>query len=1084
MRIIDRIAALALICAAAAPAWSVNLTTGSYPPVRMPEVKADTQENMMRAPLNQEKKKGLKVFGATQMDFSMLRHFVNYYENQYDLDRLHWISSEGEEGIDVVPNLHMIMAGAYNADDETYYAYKVKYYTIGITHAYQWLKVDTKTGEYTVLTELPTDAHDNTFLYDMAYSVYDGEMYGLVQNSDGTVGSRIGIMDLSDSSLSDLVQLDDYYYSISFDYEGTLYGVRWKYDGDGNITGTMLDKFDSDFNVASSRELLVDGKAYLAYFQQGLDFNYTTGDLIWAATDYQGNQKMIRINPDDASTTNLGGVGYADVMTALYVPFLTADDRQAPSQVKDLIFRKDSNGANSVTIEWTNPSTQWNRQPLEELSGVKIYRDNMDGEPVGTVNATIGRGGSYVDNGATTGVHTYYVVPFNSKGNGVPDSTEAYVGRDVPGPVNNLVVSTIDDGRGVNVSWTAPTTGDSEGWFDTDITYSITRMPGNKVVATDISGLSFDDKNIEEAQYYTYVVTPKSIDGVGTPLESEGILAGASLKVPFSTTFDSQNEANRFSSFDSNGYPGGFVYSANNMDPGTMSMCYWYNNTNDVILASPPMNLAKGKTYRVDWKYSLGRYGMSFAQYYNDFEVLGGVRPNAESMTTVLESFKDRLTEKQYDRQETSTYFVSPVDGDYCVGFHVATKSKNEDAWIYVTGFSISEVPEADLAVVDFKTPKYVSSDNDNEFRVEVFNNGLEAQDNYKVQVGVHRLDGVFVPLAETADVPRLENRESAVVRLSGKAAFADVQDLQARVELEGDGNVSNNASDDVEVFFEAGDAFNNVADIIPGSKASLWRETSLPIALFSSYSGSQTIYTREMLGLGTEEVEIVGLAWEYSSSHSVTDLNLRVMLGDTDMDAYRFNPEIISYADYEVFSDNVPLVPTEGDWMKIRFPEKVYSLPEGANLVVTVASEEMAMNGNYDTPVLFNVFNSSSAGYQSSDECNHSVSNNGNSAFTFDSKIYGRYELPVLHVAVKKPDSVKDVFGSDGMIGLAVAGRMVRLSGDVRTVGVYNMQGQCMQMLDASGRNTISLSVPAGIYILKAEGADGTARVIKAAVR
>ena len=49
---------------------------------------------------------------------------------------------------------------------------------------------------------------------------------------------------------------------------------------------------------------------------------------------------------------------------------------------------------------------------------------------------------TYVDEDASNGVHKYYVVPVNAAGRGVPRNIDAFVGRDVPGPVMNVVATT------------------------------------------------------------------------------------------------------------------------------------------------------------------------------------------------------------------------------------------------------------------------------------------------------------------------------------------------------------------------------------------------------------------------------------------------------------------------------------------------------------------------------------------------------------------------------------------------------------------------------------------------------------------
>lgn len=747
------LATVALMTAVSASAFKVT----GFPERLMPTQNV-TKAGIQKAPLNQEAKLGTKVFGYTAIDYDRARHFVNYYENRYDLEKLNTIYSEELDNIQS-PDLYMINGGAYNPSDGYYYAYKVKYYTIGTTHSHQWLKVNPADGSWSVVAELENSFHNNTFLYDLAYSIYDDEMYGLVQNDDGQVKSRIGIVDMSNSALTDLIQLDNYYFAIAFNYDGDMYGIRWELDSNNIHKGTKLDVFDRDFKVVKTLPILVDGQEFISYYQHGLDFDHTTGDLIWAAVNNEGEQYMIRINPDTGATTNYGHPGINEVMCGLYVPYTTAAHREAPARAENLGFTIASDGSNNVTLSWTNPTTTWNRQTLSNLSSVRIYRDNHSGAPVGTVSASGKEGAqmTFTDQGAPTGVHTYYIIPVNDKGEGVEASLEAYVGHDVPGKVNDLSVTTTNSGKSVKISWKAPTTGASDGWFDTNITYDIDRLPDNVRVASGISALTYTDEDIAESKFYRYVVTPSTADGKGEPCTSDGILAGGSLTVPFSTGFGTTAEAERFLSFDPYGSRNLFQYSYNTNRAGTMAMKYECQTNNDATLSSPPMNLTKGKTYRVDWEFSLGRFGEAFEDIYHHFKVIAGTAPNAQDMSTVLADYPDFLSVKIHEEFTLTTYFESPVDGDYYVGLNVCTNSADrKDDWIYVTGFSISESPADDLQAASIDCPLIISSNNDNYFDVEVYNNGANPQDKYRVEVGVLRLDGVFEPFASTEDVPAL----------------------------------------------------------------------------------------------------------------------------------------------------------------------------------------------------------------------------------------------------------------------------------------------------------------------------------------
>ena len=95
------------------------------------------------------------------MDYNLARSFSNYYENRYELEKLNLIYDEAIDDSSV-PTLYIINAGAYNTSDGNYYAYKVKYYTIGITYAYQWLKVNPADGKWEVLATLENHSHVTT----------------------------------------------------------------------------------------------------------------------------------------------------------------------------------------------------------------------------------------------------------------------------------------------------------------------------------------------------------------------------------------------------------------------------------------------------------------------------------------------------------------------------------------------------------------------------------------------------------------------------------------------------------------------------------------------------------------------------------------------------------------------------------------------------------------------------------------------------------------------------------------------------------------------------------------------------------
>lgn len=1078
---------LTLAALSAAGAGATDLKVTSYPEP-MPVKETPTSGKVAKAPLNQQAKRGLQVFGVTAIDYMRSRSYVNYYQNEFWLERLSPIASEAEVAGSAVPDLHRVDAGAYNMDDGYYYAYKVKYYTIGTTYAYQWVRVDPVTGEWTVIKELEDKSHLYTPLYDMAYSPYDGEMWGLIQSTT-EVKSRIGIVNLANSEVTDIIDLNEYYYAIAFDYEGTAYGVRWTYNAAGNITGNCLDTFNKKFEVVDSKELKIDGKAFLGYYQHGLAVDYTTGDLIWAATDGQANQRMVRINPETAETENLSSVGFNECMLGLYVPYVTADSRKAPAIAKNLEFVIDPNGENAVTINWTNATTLWNRAEMTDLQSVKIYRDDLKSTPIATLDATgkEGQDMSYEDTGATPGIHTYYVVGVNAAGNGVPASIEAFVGKDTPGPVRNISLTTFDGGHSVTIKWDAPETGDSEGWFDTNITYKVTRLPDNYVLTESTKLRSINDKDISEAQFYSYIITPSNEQGVGTPVTSDGILAGASVKIPFATSLNNQNEAARFPSFDMVGTANVIEYAPNNQNPGTYAMRYMTSSgNNNVTLATPPLDVTEGKHYRVIWKFSTGRYGHSHQEVLHHFSVIGGDAPRYSALS-MLEDFKDFRSTNMYEDHEIEAYFEAPYTGDYYVGLNILSNISNWtdlQPWIYVTGFQIEEVGDNDLMAELLTTPAYVSSTADNVFRVKVRNLGLKEQSNYKVEVGVSRLDGKFLPFAETDKVPTLKSRETAEIIVMGYPEGGQgLQDLVACVTLEGDEKASNDQSPLCEIKFFEGDAFNFHAV----EDYSRWVSTTIPLNISYDYSATQTYYTPSMIGLEDETNDITGFAWEYHTPVDIRLDNLKVWIA-------KANKETFSAKEWDnsprtlVFDGAVDLPATEDDWMRINFIEKFTAGPKDI-LLVSMTAKETGNTGTKEFPLQFNVWNSGSANLESSDGLNHSLCYYGNMPFDFtQSKCYPYCEIPALHFAVEgkaptpDPGSVDEVALSG--LTIEVNGKVISLYGNPEVMEVFDVKGAKVFSGNVAGESSVTLPVAEGIYIVKLHDAAGRSKVVKAVIR
>lgn len=1031
---------MAVLFLASAPLWGSGPSVKEFPPRFLPEQNAPkAQKAPAKAPLNQERELGTKIFGVTSLDSYVDRHFVNMYSGRtYDLEHLECIQTPEEK--ESVRRLHMINAGAWAGYPENkYYAYRVKYYTIGITYSDSWLTVDPSDGSWNKITDLDNKFHEFSYLYDMAWNPVEEQMYGLIQSTE-RIASRIGIVNLEDSSIDTWVDLPDYYFCIAFDYDGMLYGIRWIADSDEILIGAALDRFDEDFEVLDSRELKVNGAPFRVYYQNGLDFDHTTGDLWWTACDTDGNQALVKINPDTAETERCGSVGFNECVVGLHVPFLTAEDRQAPAQVNGLNFTPCTDGSNTVTLSWTNPTTMWNRQSLSEITDIAIWRDSFEGEPLAVVAAEgTGASQSYLDESADKGVHKYYVCARNSKGRGVPTIIDAYVGRDLPGPVRNLEAIPSDDRKGATIQWRAPNTGDSGGWFDTEgLTYKIVRNPGNTLLAEGLTKRTYVDSDIPETRLYTYTVTPSNADGEGTPADAEPVLVGGAIPVPFTTDFSTQIDGDRFTSFDSFGYSG-YEY-----DSFTSSMrSYCQNGENDMTLATPAINVEMGKTYRVDWDFDVTHYGYQIMDIIYQFQITGGGAATPESMKTVIADYPELLSTHNGQMFHLTTYFTADRTGEYFFGLRNVTKFYETDSdkkhkyngdVVHVKGFTIQEAPDGDLGIGDFSTRLALSNKGANCFEVSVINNGTSDVSDYDVEIGLIGLDGVFRKIGSLKDdsaqkgLPVLKGRSETPVEIFAFENVRNLQEVAARTVMEGDGNSFNDMSEPVMVDF---------SDIYPlnqrFSNDDLTLVSWLPVKTYNAGTVSQTIYDADMIkffpsaDVTAPVVRTIG--WHYKADKDVLENNIKVYLGQTskkDFGDADTQDNLISGMTlvYEGSEDYYL-----GEHFSVLNLDTPFTLDPSRNLVVTVEKYQTANVGEF--PLFFYSYTPFVNRYPS-------IMVEGSSPISYSDGVMGSK-------SVRYPESPVLYLGGDGFQSVNVSGvadTFTVLGGDIR---YYDLNGNAV---------------------------------------
>lgn len=1040
-----------------------------FPTFMVPQAEPASPANLQqRAPLNPMADMGTNIFGVTCVDYDKFYHFCNLWsERPSVLNKTGMVLRTDMGDQENFPEMFTIIAGAWGGDG--WYGYKGRWYTIGIMYVDSWIKADPVTGDYTKLVDMYSNQSAYTPTVDLAWNPADNYMYGMVQssyvNADGSVTSKIVNIDRSNGKITKTAkQLENYYFCMAFNYDGDLYAIRWDYDFDSNLIGAVLDIMDptDNFEIIQSKNLTVDNKSFKVYYQNTLDFDYTTGDLWWGATNNEAEQYLVKIDPQRLTTENKGKFGMQEAITGMNIPYRTADKRTAPAVVSDLNFTIDPNGADKVTLTWTNPSKQWNLGTLKSLAEVLIYRDSYEGEPVATLDASgnVGAQMSWTDENATAGIHTYYVTACANKGEkGVVSQIDAFVGRDVPGPVENINATTTD-GKSVNVTWNAPTRGDNDGWFDTaSLEYTIVRMPGNVDLGT-VKTTSYEDKDLPEAQAYSYIVTARNSKGAGTPVTSPAVLAGRSVLIPFSTDFPTKVDADRFTAVDKNHDGMKWEYDFNLVSGGESMAFIASKYDNDDVLVSPPLAVKKGTTYKVVYEMTFSGYGSSDRVIYNHFRSIGGLEPTENGLTDVYEDMEDFRTDGLYNnRTFLTTYFTSPVDGDYYIGLEVLTKDE-ADMWMYVEKFSIEVAPEDDMEAKSFDSYNVLSSVKDNKFKVTVYNNGNNTASDYTVQMAYIGDDGKPVAFAKATEAPTLKSHESAVVEIVGYPKGVNGRTkLVAMVDYAKDGNPDNNISPAREIELDEAPALNHTVEgIDPGLS------TNIPLTHFTAYTASQVIYTPDMLGLSDlgEYVTINRVAFEYDSKVDISDNSIQLYLEPTSEKGFVDGAEWIPVKSAPLFDNMVNI--EKGNHYLMADLDNSFILNTKQGLLLTLNKHEAAMA---DFLVIFDVFD----GNWSNDYFHALTIRAGSPIDVAASQVASRWpEAPVLHLSV--------VPGGDGVEEIVIAGQSAYYfnnitrslhagNADLSNVEVYDFNGRKVRSIAATGMTDIAIDVPAGMYIL-----------------
>lgn len=1072
----------------AAPALGQKTTVNAFPKPLAPVANAGMKAPQFHLPSAiDDKKKGITMYAGQRLDQSKHRSWVKWQTgDSFNFTKIYEYIHHDKYNEDQQRGIYM---GAYDSSNDTYYAFFNMHYTYG-DMPMALAKVDMLTGDTTNVFQFAdlaepdveqTAWYNGRYKYAMAYDPVNEVMYALgadYENGDPNLGYTVLYeVNLNATTLNDLFKkvkdMDGLYWDFCFDVQGNAWFAQ-KYGGsDGIVKGTNLVKMDGDFNRISEVKMQSEwGEDINSIYFSTMYFDNSTGDLYYLPCSDYGSTSLYKVNPTTGISQNVAWFNQGNHFTGLYIPYLTADNGAAPARVSGLDAQADLNGAMKDTIKWVTPSKTWAGDDLANLQSVKIYRKNAgyatteltktadliaNSQLLATVPATEKETAmSWVDENPTDGINTYYVLAANDKGNGVIDSIRCYMGIDVPGAVSNIMLE--KNGTGVDISWTAPEKGANNGYIGTEgLSYKITRLPDSVVVAENVTDTKYTDNTLGEQQSYSYTVQAVNAKGAGAIATSNPIMAGSALKTPVSLAFDTQTDADRWSTNKMNNSI--YFYYAGGWSDNFKCMIGYGTTTGTVegTLISPPIYLEEGKTYRFTTDFQ--------ADFFDDayFDLYVGVGTNSESQdgATIIASREGEQYAEPYHREKYEDYFVAPASGTYYYTLRVKTVDKYNIFKLF--GLKVDYVAENDMAATSIDGVLEAVAQQANECTVKVRNLGSKDQENYTVKLLMDN-EGKMVEVGSGTGTELLKTGETADVKVSFNPPYDGVWDFYGVVVANGDEVRANDttAVKTLKVLEAGSQGWTNI--VTTGHKEDLssfglfWNDSE------SEYSQS-VYYPEEIKTIKGGVIKRIG--WMYDGADNLTDrsdpVDVKIYLAHTDKKSFAGEGDLVLPSDRELVVEGQMVFEPGKDHLISFALDTPFEYNNEQNLAVIC---EKSGTTGYNMCALWHIYNNDwSTGY-----VERTLMKSGG--------YWSRPELPILFLGIYDPTGVERV----QLVGADVAYANGLLAFDqVVNAEVYTVGGKLVSSFKGSSAR---LNLAKGMYVVRATAADGQVMVKKINVK
>ena len=531
---------------------------------------------------------------------------------------------------------------------------------------------------------------------DKVYSIYkDGSTY------------KLCTLELDKHNRKDIGTLSSNFLAMAFNGEGKLYGI--------NSAGKVGELSTAD---AAFTEILSTGMNPL--YQQSAAFpSDDNNTFYWAATldDWGGTPGIYKIDLKAKTSTLLREFKHEEEFGCLWVGDKVVA-KGAPAASTDLA-ADFANGKLTGKINFTAPEKTYGGQTL---TGDLTYKVLVDG--VENMQGSTQAGKATTAEVTTTqGLHDFAVIVSNAEGDG--DKAEIkniYVGHDTPKQVQNVKLVQGDAADKLTLTWDAATEGMHNGYVDpTEVKYQVRKMPSGEIVDNAATSPFKYTVTQEKAEKCFFDVTPYIDDEhKGLPTASNKIMIGKPFEVPYTATFETNDEVLLFTTEhigDGNAYwDWDYDYKFMKIYSSTAPKNDW--------LFTPFIAIEEGSIYKLS--FDVRTVGTE------KYEVKYGLAPEAAAMTEQLAADTEVDTDQFATR---SVEFTANKTAVIYIGFHANTTNVEKAMNFYLDNIRLEKVGTTAIGCI----PATTTAAN-----LRIADDGFYVLDR-DTHVSVARIDGTTV---------------------------------------------------------------------------------------------------------------------------------------------------------------------------------------------------------------------------------------------------------------------------------------------------------------------------------------------------